>query len=331
MALTGEDAADKGNHNVSTGDLDQDGFDEICIGNMAVDHDGSLLWVKNGKDGQDLGSHGDAIHLAAMNPNNPTQLYVFSPTEEYKVATVNQALSNAGTGLRYDGIWTSAKDVGRAVAANITPLPGYEYWGQANNSGVYNILSGMVNPSRAGLPVNWVLYWDGDLLSELGDGVEKESCDFGVYKYNWESGAVDTIDVLDGKTNNSTKNNPSLTADILGDWREEVMLRNEDDTELRIYMTTAETDYMIYTLMHDPVYRNCVANQNSAYNQPPHIGFYLGEDNKEQVLSMNLPTANIVYTTESKEVGKPIGTLDYAGIFALKKEQALDTLKGFFS
>lgn len=331
VALTGEDAADKGNHNVSTGDLDQDGFDEICIGNMAVDHDGSLLWVKNGKDGQDLGSHGDAIHLAAMNPNNPTQLYVFSPTEEYKVATVNQALSNAGTGLRYDGIWTSAKDVGRAVAANITPLPGYEYWGQANNSGVYNILSGMVNPSRAGLPVNWVLYWDGDLLSELGDGVEKESCDFGVYKYNWESGAVDTIDVLDGKTNNSTKNNPSLTADILGDWREEVMLRNEDDTELRIYMTTAETDYMIYTLMHDPVYRNCVANQNSAYNQPPHIGFYLGEDNKEQVLSMNLPTANIVYTTESKEVGKPIGTLDYAGIFALKKEQALDTLKGFFS
>ena len=173
VALTGEDAADKGNHNVSTGDLDQDGFDEICIGNMAVDHDGSLLWVKNGKDGQDLGSHGDAIHLAAMNPNNPTQLYVFSPTEEYKVATVNQALSNAGTGLRYDGIWTSAKDVGRAVAANITPLPGYEYWGQANNSGVYNILSGMVNPSRAGLPANWVLYWDGDLLSELGDGVEK--------------------------------------------------------------------------------------------------------------------------------------------------------------
>ena len=83
--------------------------------------------------------------------------------------------------------------MGRAVAANITPLPGYEYWGQANNSGVYNILSGMVNPSRAGLPANWVLYWDGDLLSELGDGVEKESCDFGVYKYNWESGAVDTI------------------------------------------------------------------------------------------------------------------------------------------
>lgn len=331
VALTGEDAADKGNHNVSTGDLDQDGFDEICIGNMAVDHDGSLLWVKNGKDGQDLGSHGDAIHLAAMNPNNPTQLYVFSPTEEYKVATVNQALSNAGTGLRYDGIWTSAKDVGRAVAANITPLPGYEYWGQANNSGVYNILSGMVNPSRAGLPANWVLYWDGDLLSELGDGVEKESCDFGVYKYNWESGAVDTIDVLDGKTNNSTKNNPSLTADILGDWREEVVLRNEDDTELRIYMTTTETDYMIYTLMHDPVYRNCVANQNSAYNQPPHIGFYLGEDNKEQVLSMNLPIANIVYTTESKEVGKSIGTLDYAGILALKKQQALDTLKGFFS
>ena len=62
---------------------------------------------------------------------------------------------------------------------------------------------------------------------------------------------------------------------------------------------------MIYTLMHDPVYRNAVANQNTSYNQPPHIGFYLGEDVRDQVLSMGLPTANIRYTTESKEQGKP--------------------------
>ena len=302
---TGDDAAGKGNHNVSTGDLDQDGFDEICIGNMAVDHDGTLLWTKSGKDGQDLGSHGDTIHLSVMDPGNPTQLYVFSPTEEYKYATVNQALSNAGTGLRYDGIWTSFKDVGRAVAANITPTPGYEYWGQADGSGVYNMTAGVVNTSREGLPVNWRLYWDGDLLSELGDGVSREACDFAVTKYDWETGAVNTVAVLAGKTNNSTKNNPSLTADLFGDWREEVMLRNEDDTELRIYMTTEETDYMIYTLMHDPVYRNAVANQNTSYNQPPHIGFYLGEDVRDQVLSMGLPTANIRYTTESKEQGKP--------------------------
>lgn len=305
---SGDDAAGRGNHNVSTGDMDQDGFDEICIGNMAVDHDGTLLWAKSGKEGQDLGSHGDTIHLSIMDPGKPTQLYVFSPTEEYEYATVNQALSNAGTGLRYDGIWTSFKDVGRAVAANITPTPGYEYWGQADNSGVYNMTTGVINTSRAGLPVNWRLYWDGDLLSELGDGADREACDFAVTKYDWETGDVNTVTVLAGKTNNSTKNNPSLTADLFGDWREEVMLRNEDDTELRIYMTTAETEYMIYTLMHDPVYRNAVANQNTSYNQPPHIGFYLGEDNRDQVLAMQLPTADIRYTMASREEGKPVGT-----------------------
>jgi hypothetical protein len=76
--------------------------------------------------------------------------------------------------------------------------------------------------------------------------------------------------------NNGSKANPCLSADILGDWREEVIWRTRDGSELRIFTTTASTEHRLYTLMHDPVYRLGVAWQNVAYNQPPHTGFYLG-------------------------------------------------------
>ena len=83
------------------------------------------------------------------------------------------------------------------------------------------------------------------------------------------------------------------------------MVRSADNRSLRIYLTDYETDYMIYTLMHDPVYRNAVANQNSGYNQPPHIGFYLGEDQRDRVLNMELPVPQIEYTTQGQE-GEPV-------------------------
>ena len=302
---SGTETASKGNHNVSTGDIDKDGFDEIVIGAMAVDHDGTVLWVKNGKDGQDFAGHADAIHLAAMNPDN-NDLYVFVPAEEQN-ATVNHSLTNAATGARLNGSYFTRKDVGRAMAANITPRPGYEYWSAATNSGIYGFDGSVISTTKP-VSMNWALYWDGDLLSELGDGIATDD-DWAITKYDWVNNQMDTIAVLEGtKTNNSTKKTPSLTADLFGDWREEVVMRNEDDTELRIYMTTEETEYMIYTLMHDPVYRNTVANQNTAYNQPPHIGFYLGADNEDTVLSMGLPTANVRYTVDLQEEGKPLST-----------------------
>ena len=92
------------------------------------------------------------------------------------------------------------------------------------------------------------------------------------------------------------QSHPTLQADILGDWREEVVMPSEDSTELRIYSTTIPTDYRIYTLMHDPVYRLGIAWQNVAYNQPPHISFYLGEDIRDEVLARGLNTPNIYYT-----------------------------------
>jgi rhamnogalacturonan endolyase len=81
-------------------------------------------------------------------------------------------------------------------------------------------------------------------------------------------------------SNNGTKATPALCADILGDWREEVIWRTTDNRELRIYTTTIPSAHRLTTLMHDPQYRLSVAWQNVAYNQPTQPGFYLGDGMK---------------------------------------------------
>ena len=121
------------------------------------------------------------------------------------------------------------------------------------------------------LSVNFAIWWDGDLLREL---LDRET----VTKYDWENHQVTELQRFDGRFNNGTKSNPCLQADILGDWREEVIVRNRESTELRIYTTTIPTPYRIDCLMQDIPYRLSVATENVGYNQPPETGFYLGPD-----------------------------------------------------
>jgi rhamnogalacturonan endolyase len=133
---------------------------------------------------------------------------------------------------------------------------------------------------------NMGVWWDGDLLRELLDGVT-------VAKWNWETAREEALfsgrdyDVV---SNNGSKSNPCLCADILGDWREEIVARTRDGRELRILTTTVLTPHRLYTLMHDPVYRLGVAWQNVSYNQPAHTGFYLGDE-------MDLPPRPRIRTT----------------------------------
>jgi rhamnogalacturonan endolyase len=131
------------------------------------------------------------------------------------------------------------------------------------------------------------IWWDGDLLREIldGRGGGRRSGRGGAYidKWDYVNGTVSRL--LNGAdyncvTNNGSKANPCLCADIFGDWREEVIWRTTDGNELRIFTTTIPTEHRIYTLMHDPVYRLAVVWQNVAYNQPAHTGFYLGESMK---------------------------------------------------
>jgi rhamnogalacturonan endolyase len=119
--------------------------------------------------------------------------------------------------------------------------------------------------------VNFAIWWDGDLLRELLDSNR-------ISKWDWQKAVLNTIFTADGcVSNNGSKSTPALSADLFGDWREEVVFRTSDNRELRIYTTTIPTSHRLYTLMHDPQYRLSIAWQNVGYNQPPHPGFYLGE------------------------------------------------------
>jgi rhamnogalacturonan endolyase len=115
------------------------------------------------------------------------------------------------------------------------------------------------------------IWWDGDVLREILDGVT-------IDKWDYAQGTATRLFSAPGcAANNGTKANPCLCADILGDWREELICRTRDGKELRIYTTTIPTDRRQYTLVHDPVYRLSVAWQNVAYNQPTQTGFYMGD------------------------------------------------------
>ncbi|QGH35547.1 rhamnogalacturonan lyase [Gracilibacillus salitolerans] len=283
-----------GFHSLATGDVDNDGFDEIIAGSLTLDHDGTILYAMDGEMGRDEGSHGDALHVGAFDPAREG-LHVFGVHEVPAVASVEYHDGATGETLM---AYFANRDVGRGLAANITSNPGYEFWGTGGNDaetggGIYNVQGNVHADSfrDAGLSVNFALYWDGDLLHELLD-------DTAITKYQEDSGQANVMKDFEGVvSNNGTKATPSLQADVLGDWREEVILPTTDSNELRIFSTTVPTEYRLPTLMHDSVYRMGIAWQNSAYNQPPHIGYYLGEDIRDQVLAGELEFPSVNYTT----------------------------------
>ena len=254
--------AGQGNHNLRVADVDGDGWDEITYGSMAVDHDGTGLYNTG------MG-HGDAIHLIADHKDG--QLYIWDCHENKRDGS---DLRNAKTGEVVFQV-KSTTDVGRAMAADIDPTnPGTEMW-SIDSRGVRNMKGEVIdhiNP-RA-LSINFGIWWDGDLLRELLDRST-------ITKYDWQTNSAKVLQRLDGQFNNGTKQNPCLSADIVGDWREEVITRNRESTELRIYVSTIPTDYRIDCLMQDIPYRLSVATENVGYNQPPETGFYLGPDNTD--------------------------------------------------
>lgn len=160
------------------------------------------------------------------------------------------------------------------MAAEIDPTsPGVEMWSLASG-GIRNIKGEVVAEKVPGLSYNMAVWWDGDLLRELLDKGK-------VSKYDWKNKRCNTIFTFEGCAfNNGTKSNPSLQGDLIGDWREEVLVRTEDNKSLRLYVTTIPTEYRFHTFLEDPVYRISIATQNVAYNQPTQPGFYIGPELK---------------------------------------------------
>ena len=257
-----------GNHNLSVADVDGDGRDEILWGSAALDDDGTLLYATGH-------GHGDAIHVGRMIPGR----------EGYQVFQVHEEspygwdLHDAATGeVLYSS--TGEKDNGRGMAADLTGKDGWEYW-SSNQRTPHAAATGQAT-SIKNCSVNFRIYWDGTLADQLFDG------SYGSGKASpkieaWNGSSFtnlianfNTAEYNYGQTCNTTKATPCLQADILGDWREELILWNlNDPSEVMIYTTTIATDYAVPTLMHDHVYRMGICWQNTAYNQPPHLGYYL--------------------------------------------------------
>jgi len=265
----------QGNHNLSVADVDEDGRDEIVYGGCVIDDNGKGLFST------ELG-HGDAMHVGDLDPQNPG-LEMFRIQERFGDAGAHMVALKTGKVLWKKPSVKAASEggdkgegPGRGVCFDIDPRhPGAESWtAGAGIEGVWNArgeVIGEVKPSSC----NFAVWWDGDLLRELLDKNH-------VSKWNFEKQTTDRILTADGCTSvNGTKANPSLSADLLGDWREEVIWPTTDGKELRLYTTTIPTEHRFVTLMQDPVYRLAIAWQNTAYNQPPHTSFYLGEGMKK--------------------------------------------------
>ena len=281
----------QGNHSVSVADVDGDGCDEIIYGACVIDHDGTGLYTTG------LG-HGDALHVGNLNPNR----------EGIEIYQVHETPSEDGVEIRDaktgEILWSipSFEDVGRGLAANIDPrYPGTELWSSTHwcgaNGALYSVTGEKIS-DVAPQSCNFAIWWDGDLLRELLDHTFDEETRIGIPKidkWDYENGRLINLLTPDGtRSNNHTKGNPCLQADILGDWREEVIWRTEDSTALRVYTTIDYTDERIHTLMHDSMYRLAIAWQNTAYNQPPHPSFYIGPDMDK------VPQPSMYYVTSTK-------------------------------
>ena len=252
-ATSGKECYGQGNHNISAGDVDGDGFDEIIEGSCAIDHDGKFMY-RTGK------GHGDAIHFGDLDPDN-AGLEVWQVHEE---KPYGYDLHDARTGkLLFSE--TSSGDNGRGVAGDVDSTNrGHELWSAANWN-TYTVKGKVLSSSRPAY--NFRVYWDGDLLDELLDNTT-------ISKWNHSKLKSETLFQMQGNSCNTTKATPNFSGDILGDWREEVIL-HDGASKLYIYTTTIPTEHRMYTLAHDPIYRLGMSWQNTAYNQPPHLGFWL--------------------------------------------------------
>ncbi len=251
-----------GNHNLCVADVDADGRDEIVYGAMVVDDTGEGLFTTGLR-------HGDSMHVGDIDPTRPG-LEVFGPHENeggaYDRWTPGAALYDARTGRI---LWATSvgEDVGGGVSGDIDPrYPGEEVWGIP---GGLHSCKGEVIAARGpagGGNSSFVVWWDGDPLREVLAGNR-------ILKWDWRTGTMTPLltapECAGGR--------PILSADLIGDWREEVIFRTGDDSALRVYPATSPTALRLRTLMHDPQYRLGIAWQNVGYNQPPHPSFFLGE------------------------------------------------------
>lgn len=264
--------AGQGNHSLATADVDGDGCMEIIYGAAVIDHDGSVLYSSYDyrPDGvyAKLG-HGDSMHVAKIDPDRPG-MQIFNVFEGGAAVPYGYALRDAETGKVFFGEYAT-KDLGRCMIGKIDKdVRGWQVW--VNDT--YDCRGNKMDVPLLG--TNQGIRWAADLTTQVTDSPKYVgTVQRGIINDNIHGILLEPEDTM---TNNGTKGNPGLVADIFGDFREEILLRKDDNSAIRIYMNTDVTEHKLYTLLQDPTYRCSVAWQNNCYNQTGYTSFYYGSD-----------------------------------------------------
>lgn len=255
----------QGNHNYIVADVDWDGRDEIIYGSMVIDDSGK------GLSSTGLG-HGDAIHCSDFNPYVHGQ-EIFACNEDNPYMNYRDGTTSK---IYYRSV--GSDDDGRALMGNFCN----NYPGSQGTTAATDVISSVTNDVIftpppfddkvvfAGGHLNFRIYWDGDLNSEAFDspGTAREAMIM-----DYERGRLFTS--LDCNLNNGSKNNPCFQGDVIGDWREEILVNHGHG--LRLYTSAIPSLYSLPTLWHDHQYRQAMGWQMMAYNQPPHTSYFVGE------------------------------------------------------
>jgi hypothetical protein len=270
--------AGQGFHSFGVADVDADGRQEIVYGSATLDDDGSLLYssyaegpAQSAVAGENVKlGHGDAMHVGDFDPRREG-LEIWTVHEGGRYAPYGFAMRDAATGEVLFGGYTGT-DTGRGMVGDIDPdVPGLEAWssmppGDEVEAGLWSADGRFLGEEAPG--TNMSIRWSADMTTQIVDGTSPPRIE------DWRRGTLLTAGGT--LTNNGTKGNPALVADVFGDWREELVLRTEDSSALRILTSTEVTGHKLHTLMHDPQYRVDVARQQTGYNQPAYPSFHLG-------------------------------------------------------
>ena len=253
----------EGAHSLSVADVDGDGKQEVITGSLILDDNGTVYYNTN------IG-HGDALHVSDLDPD----------LAGLEISHIQEPVGDAGvymySGKTKNVLWrkpTAAGETegpGRGVCADISAqYRGAETWTAGGGiPGVFDC-KGNLTTLAAPQSCNFLAWWDGDILRELLNNTM-------IDKYG-TGRLLTAYNIVPIASNNGTKSTPCLSGDIMGDWREEVIWRAAANDALYIFTTTTPSTYKFRTLMQDPQYRVAIAWQNTGYNQPPHLSYYLGD------------------------------------------------------
>ncbi|WP_156077417.1 rhamnogalacturonan lyase family protein [Saccharothrix sp. NRRL B-16314] len=255
-------------HNTRIVDVDGDGRDEVVEIGFVLNGNGTLRYS--------LGSqgvvHGDRFHITDIDPARPgLEGYGVQQNNPSGLREYYYSAANGSIIWRHSG--SDVVDVGRGMVGDVDPRhPGMEVW---SFNGLYNAPANRLTQSDTSLQP-WPqlgLHWDGDTTMELlNDGKFEEWDPNNPTPTNGTPRLLTTSQY--GAVDAAQGNSPVLQGDILGDWREEVLYTNGSFDELIIFTTDRPSSTRLYTLAHNPAYRNAMTLKG--YIQSNHVDYFIG-------------------------------------------------------